>query len=127
MEFQLARAMQVSCLSDGQLSQLHERETALGRILQNHEAQSFLRISSIKDICGIPDDAEAQAAHAGRIRKAIADLELTKKAEGEGSVAECNMEKTHAFDWAVIHHRSRIVWDYSGGKRSSRLKELVEG
>jgi len=125
MEFYSSRAMQVAYLEHDQLERLHQKEKSIGYCLPNWNIQSLLGIGNIKDQFGIPDDDNAQARHKERVESEIRNAKLFKMAEGDGLVYATNLEKTHAFDWAVFNNLNKVDFYYRGGKRRKSLEDAA--
>lgn len=126
MENFLARAMQVSYLTEEQLNRIHAVENRCGQCIANWNIQDILKIPSIRDTWYIPDDAESQARHAARIRKELFSKEIVNPHAYPG---DTDKESTHAMDWAIIQRGSTIMWEYSNSKGSSiksKMKEIFE-
>ncbi len=119
MKGYVARAMQVAAMSGVQIADLHERELALGYLIPNWNIQTLFKLPLLKDRWSIPENAEALAAHAGRIENEIDRAGLTKvdAVEQPGIDAPTNLLWTHAFDWTVNHRSGDVTWEYSGAGR----------
>lgn len=118
----VARAMQVSCLSKDQLKKLQERENERKYLIANWNIQQLFKIQSIKDICNIPFDDEAQARHQARIEKDLYQAKLFIT----GEQYDTDLEWVHAFDWNIFNNRNKINWDYSSGGARKGLKRRLD-
>ncbi len=126
MEFSLARAMQIACIeSEEELTRIHAVENRCGYCIPNWNIQAILGLRPIRELLNIPDDDSSQSKHANRIREEIKRIDLFSHVSGDGSVAAVNGDTSHSFDWAVFNNKSKIVWEYSGGRK--RMESVFEG
>lgn len=116
----VARAMQVSYLTEPQLRALQEREKMRGYAIPNWNIQDLFHIDSIKDKYGIPNDDEAQLKHQTRVEKEMWDHKMFMVEDREST----ELEYIHQLDWNVFHKKDLVNWDYQG--RSRRGKKLSE-
>lgn len=130
MIFSTARAMQIAYLEEEHIEQLHQRESKRGYCFSASDIQELFGLESIKSRMDIPErqnNEELQAIHRARIEAEIERIGFIKMAEGDGIISALNLEKTHAFDWAVHHNRQKIVWEFSGDgpKKKGLLSRLA--
>lgn len=132
----VARAMQIACIAEENeiqgipaeeiIKKLHRRERILNYTIPNWNIQEILRIRTIKEHHGIPeDDLEAQETHQVRIERELinAGMRLTRHEDCD------SVENIHSLDWMVFKNRDRVDWNYAGsaGKRGGILKRLEGG
>jgi len=130
MEFWISRAMQISLMNYPQLERLHFREMDKGYCFLNSEIQVIFNLPPIKSAYGIPNEPEAQRAHADRLRAELLANKLLAH-EGDGRVCALNVEETHSFDQMIFHKRELVTWAYMGPtstrRKSKTLSEIEEG
>lgn len=112
----VARAMQVSFLTEDQLERLHKVERGTGYLIPNWNLQNIFDLPMIRERYNLPVDNELLAQHNTRIEHEL----KSKGFLNVGSYLEDSLEWTHAFDKNVIRRSGEIVWEYAGPKKNRR-------
>lgn len=122
MDWHISRALQMSCLEEHQLENLHQVEKARGYCVPNWNVQSMFKLPALKEVYFVPDDPSTLA----RYTKQIEDLLRTKNLlthEGKGFIGPVNLEATHSFDWGIVRNKSKLIFDYAGRGSGKSLRE----
>ena len=123
------RAMMVLMITEGQIHEMQERETARGYSLAPFEFEGLFRTGGIKDHYGIPkskqkdmdflaewfEDAALQIKNQGLL-----------KAETGGLISFGNLEALHSFDWMIWNGRDNLNFYVKTGPKKSQLAEFRE-
>ena len=110
MKSYVARAIQISCLTQDQLDRLHERERLCKFLIPNWNIQDLFNLGTLKDKYNHPSEYELLLQHGARIEKELKDKGFLKV----GSYHEDSMDWMHAVDKKVVERAFEIMWDYSG-------------
>lgn len=127
MKTYVARAMQVSYLTQDQIQRIQDCERRLGYLLANWNIQASMDLPPIREKYHIPEDGESQARHNARIETELKTKGLVKTGEYQDN----NIDWFHAFDWNVFHRANEVMWEYQGGKKRggilARLASATDG
>lgn len=97
MEDYLWRAMEVARLTPDELEKVQTTELRIARILMPFEIESGLKLPSLKDQYGIPEDENAQIRHKTRIRGELQILKLSPRYD----LPVNNLNEVHEFDMRI--------------------------
>lgn len=127
MKTEIARAMQVACLTRDELEKVHARERVRGYLIPNWNIQKVLKIRTIKEIMCIPDNPEALASHRERIENELYSNEYLKVAlDNKGNMVQQDVPWQHSVDFMVLNNPKKINFAYMGKKSIGNITLQLE-
>lgn len=131
-DFFVHRAMQIACMTDQQISDIHQIENKRGYAIPNWNIQELFGLPEIKTHVDLPDDPAALSSHVSRIKYDLLLQKIADVQEGAKpweSIATGNIENTHKFDWNVYNAKEskqiNFLYQGSTGKKRGGLRSRI--
>ncbi len=121
----VARAMQIICLTESQIQDLHQIEEKRNYCLPNWNIQQYFKIDPIKNALGIPPDEQAQALHAQHIENDLIKNSYTKVSISDEDLLLATYKWNHSFDWMVYKNLKKINFHFQGAQSRGSLYSRV--
>lgn len=125
MNYYTARAAQILCLEESEVTRLHAVEKNAGYLLANWNIQTLFGKPEIKTMLGMSEDPEKQASLISQLENQIKAKGLVR-AEDESIFS---IDWYHHYDWAVFHLKNFLTGSLGSGKGSnlgSKLRKAIQ-